>query len=79
MNIPAYWSRATAEDVDRNGRKATFSCWRSSERSPEDARGSALAAAGCRVKAEKQVHLTVQPPRRSLGRIYAGRRQFERA
>jgi len=57
MNIPAYWSRATAEDVDRNGRKATFSCWRSSERSPEDARESALAAA----KRVLQTLLAVKP------------------
>ena len=45
MRIPAYWSKATAEDVDRDGKKASFSCWRSSDRSQEDAHESALAAA----------------------------------
>ena len=45
MRIPAYWSKATAEDVDWDGKKALFSCWRSSDRSQEDAHESALAAA----------------------------------
>lgn len=45
MRIPAYWSRATAEDLDRNRRKVAFSCWRSSDHSPKDAHESALAAA----------------------------------
>jgi len=45
MKIPAYWSKATAEDTDRDGRKASFSCWRSSDRSREEAYQSALAAA----------------------------------
>jgi hypothetical protein len=45
MKIPAYWTKGTAEDTDQNGQKASFSCWRSSERSPEDARASAMAAA----------------------------------
>lgn len=46
MKIPAHWSKATAEDTDKNGQKLAFSCWRSSDHSPEDARQSALEAAG---------------------------------
>ena len=45
MKIPAYWSKATAEDTDRNGSPQAFTCWRSSDQSPEHARESALAAA----------------------------------
>lgn len=45
MKIPLYWSKATAEDTDRENRKIAFSCWRSSDQSPEDAYESALAAA----------------------------------
>lgn len=45
MKIPAYWSKATAEETDREGKKESFSCWRSSDQSQEDAHESALAAA----------------------------------
>ncbi len=45
MRFPAYWSQATAEQIDDQGRKQTLSCWRSSDTSPEDAHASALAAA----------------------------------
>ena len=45
MKFPAFWSKATAENVDRDGRPVAFSCWRSSDASAEDARRSALEAA----------------------------------
>ena len=45
MKIPAYWSKATAEDTDRDGKKVFFSCWQSSDHSQEEAYQSALAAA----------------------------------
>jgi hypothetical protein len=45
VRIPAYWSKATAEEVDREGAKKSFSCWRWSDRSLEDAHASALDAA----------------------------------
>ena len=46
MRIPAHWSKATAEDMDRDGKKVFFSCWRSSDHSQEEAHRSALAVAG---------------------------------
>jgi hypothetical protein len=45
VKIPAYWAKATATDTDREGKPASFSCWRSSDHSIEDAHESALAAA----------------------------------
>jgi len=45
MKIPAYWSKATAEDTDRDGKKMFFSCWRSSDHSQEEAYQSALTTA----------------------------------
>ena len=45
MKIPAYWAKGVAEDTDRKGQRASLSCWRSSDRSQEDAQQSALAAA----------------------------------
>jgi hypothetical protein len=45
MRIPLHWSKATAEESDQNGKKTSFSCWRSSDVSPEEAQRSALAAA----------------------------------
>jgi hypothetical protein len=45
MRIPLHWSNATAEGLDRKGRPTSFSCWRSSDISPDDARQSALVAA----------------------------------
>ncbi len=45
MKIPRYWSQATAEDNDRDGRKVSISCWRSSDASQDEAHESALAAA----------------------------------
>lgn len=45
MNIPAYWSKATAEKADLKGHPVSFSCWRSSNHSHEDAYESALEAA----------------------------------
>ncbi len=46
MKFPAYWAKATAEDVDGEGTKKSFSCWRWSDASMEEAHSSALAAAG---------------------------------
>lgn len=45
MNIPLHWAKATAQDSDPTGLGASFSCWRSSNVSSEDARQSAPAAA----------------------------------
>jgi hypothetical protein len=45
VRLPAYWSRATAEEFDRDGKKTSFSCWRWSDKSSEDAHASALDAA----------------------------------
>jgi hypothetical protein len=45
MNIPLHWAKAEAAEPDGNGRTVAFACWRSSDRSEEDARQSALAAA----------------------------------
>ena len=45
MKIPAYWSNATAEDSDVEGKQVSFSCWRWSDTSQADAHESALAAA----------------------------------
>jgi hypothetical protein len=45
MKIPAYWSKATAEEMDAEGKKVSFACWRWSDASPADAQQSALAAA----------------------------------
>jgi hypothetical protein len=45
MNIPTHWCQATAAETDGHGRKVSFSCWRSSQLSKEDAQKSALTAA----------------------------------
>jgi hypothetical protein len=45
VRIPAYWSKATAEEPDREGKLQTFSCWRWSDTSSEDAQQSAMTAA----------------------------------
>ncbi|MEX0679372.1 MAG: hypothetical protein WD063_20010 [Pirellulales bacterium] len=45
MKFPAYWAKATAEDVDRLGKPARISCWRWSDTSRQEAHESALAAA----------------------------------
>jgi len=45
MKIPQYWSKATADGVNPQGQKVSFSCWRWSDHSEDDARESALAAA----------------------------------
>jgi hypothetical protein len=45
MNIPKYWSKATADSIDQQGERFEISSWRSSNESPSDARASALAAA----------------------------------
>jgi hypothetical protein len=45
LKIPAYWSRATAEELDREGKSQSYSCWRWSDTSSEDAHESALEAA----------------------------------
>lgn len=45
MKIPKYWSQATAEDTDRDGRRFSISCWRWSDDGREEAHQSALAAA----------------------------------
>lgn len=46
MKLPVYWSKATAEEIDRDGKTVSASCWRWSDTSKEDAHQSALAAAG---------------------------------
>jgi hypothetical protein len=45
MNIPRYWSKATAEAPDHRGKRVAFTCWRSSDASADGAYASALAAA----------------------------------
>lgn len=45
MKLPEYWSKASAEDVDCQGNRVSFSCWRSSDHSVEEAQASALEAA----------------------------------
>ena len=45
MKIPRYWSGATAEDENRDGRQVSISCWRSSDASQDEAHESALKAA----------------------------------
>ena len=45
MKIPLYWSRGIAEEIDARGKTVAFSCWRSSDESPETARETALSAA----------------------------------
>ena len=45
MNIPKYWSKATADSIDQRGERFEISSWRSSNESASDARASALAAA----------------------------------
>jgi hypothetical protein len=45
MNIPKYWSKATADNVDQRGKRLEISCWRSSNESSDDAQASALVAA----------------------------------
>ena len=45
MKIPRFWSRATAEDNNRDGKKVSISCWRASDTSPSEAHEFALAAA----------------------------------
>jgi hypothetical protein len=45
MKIPKFWSKGNAEGKTRDGRDASFSCWRSSDNSEADAHESALSAA----------------------------------
>jgi hypothetical protein len=45
MNIPKYWSKGTAEGKSQQGKPVTFSCWRPSDVSEDEARESALSAA----------------------------------
>ncbi len=45
MKFPAYWSRATAQETDADGKPVAFSCWRSSDESADDAHSKALAVA----------------------------------
>jgi len=45
MKIPQFWARGTAEDIDRSGKKISFSCWRWSHESEQDARQRAVDAA----------------------------------
>jgi hypothetical protein len=45
VKIPRYWSRATADDTNRDGKKLSISCWRSSDASQSEAHEFALAAA----------------------------------
>ncbi len=45
MHIPAFWSKATAEETAPVGQPRRFSCWRSSDTSAEDAKVSATEAA----------------------------------
>jgi hypothetical protein len=64
MRIPLYWSKATAKRPGSQGRLASFSCWRSSDVSEEDAQRSALAAA--------KSALQLFAARKSLGRYPYG-------
>jgi hypothetical protein len=45
MNIPKFWSKATAQATSAEGKPLEFTCWRSSDVSEADAHESALAAA----------------------------------
>ncbi|NLF68579.1 MAG: hypothetical protein GX575_05920 [Candidatus Anammoximicrobium sp.] len=45
MRIPRYWSKATAEEDDRDGGRVSISCWRSSDASPDEAHELARTAA----------------------------------
>ena len=45
MKFPSHWSRASAEGTDDEGTQVSFSCWRASDESPDDAQESALTAA----------------------------------
>jgi hypothetical protein len=45
LRFPAYWSRATAEQTDAEGETRSFSCWRWSDVSPQDAFALAREAA----------------------------------
>lgn len=44
MKIPQYWAKGTAEDIDR-GKRVSFSCWRWSDESEQDAHQQAVDAA----------------------------------
>jgi len=50
MKLPAYWSKATATELDSNSREVAISRWRWSDVSAEDAHASALTAARAAVK-----------------------------
>jgi len=45
MKFPKHWSKAIVEDVGRDGKPRSVSCWRWSDTSADDAQRSALAAA----------------------------------
>ena len=45
MKIPKFWSKGSAEGRTRDGRDASFSCWRPSDISEADAHESARSAA----------------------------------
>lgn len=45
MKFYPYWSRAVAQEIDRDGKEVSASCWRWSTTSRDDAHQSALAAA----------------------------------
>src|SRR5260221_13268582 len=45
INIPRFWSKATAEASDHRGKRVAFTSWRSSDESTDNAYTRALAAA----------------------------------
>jgi hypothetical protein len=45
LRFPAFWSRATAQQTDAEGQSRSFSCWRWSDVSPQDAYTAAREAA----------------------------------
>jgi hypothetical protein len=45
MKLPLHWANASADATDAQGSPVSFSCWRASDTSPDDAHESALAAA----------------------------------
>ncbi len=74
MKLNEFWSRATVEQTDRDGKRVSFSCWRGSPESEDDAHRSALAAATRIV----QQLLGGNPPRHYYARLPLRERIIER-
>jgi len=45
MQLPRYWSKATAKDNNRDGQEISISCWRASDAGQNEPKQSALEAA----------------------------------